>query len=367
MLLAEMGAEVIKVEDPDSPDPLRTYPPPGYPEPASYLAVNRSKRSIAVRWTEKAGRAVILDLVKGADAVIEQFRPGYLDRMGLGYSELCRVKPDIIFVSLTGYGQSGPYSSQDGRDVNFLGYTGLIDLTRSRGGPVIPGGQAAGVAGSYMAVIACLAALWDRHNTGKGRKVDVSILDSALPFMTQPLAAFFSGGQQPGPLSGGTTCYGLFECSDRKYVALGALEAKHWKRFCEVIESPEFIPLQFAAGKEGEAVRKELQAVFRTRTRDEWMAKTAGEDICLSPVLELAELENDPHIRERGMIVEQSHPAYGKAKGIGPPLRFSAVEPAVSWVAPAPGEDTVPILRELGYGEDEIRELLKTGIAVAGS
>jgi crotonobetainyl-CoA:carnitine CoA-transferase CaiB-like acyl-CoA transferase len=325
--------------------------------------VNRSKRSIAVRWTEKAGRAIILDLVKGADAVIEQFRPGYLDRMGLGYSELCRVKPDIIFVSLTGYGQSGPYSSQDGRDVNFLGYTGLIDLTRNMGEPVIPGGQVADVAGSYMTVIACLAALWDRQTTGKGRKVDVSVLDSALPFITQPFAAFFAGGPQPGNLP----CYGLFECSDRKYVALGALEAKHWKRFCEVIESPEFIPLQFAVGKEGEAVRKELQAVFRTRTRDEWMAKTAGEDICLSPVLELPELENDPHIRERGMIVDQSHPVYGKSKVIGPPPTFSAAAPTVSRGAPVSGEDTVSILQELGYGEDEIQQLLKTGIAVAGS
>lgn len=370
MLLAEMGAEVIKIEDPDSPDPMRTYPPFHGPESALYLAVNRSKRSIAVSYTQEAGREIILDLAGKADVVIEQFRPGYLDKIGLGYKDLSVINPKIVFVSLTGYGQAGPYSARAGHDINYIGYTGLLDLTGNETGPAVPGGQVADVAGSYAAVVSCLAALWNREKTGKGQWVDVSMLDASLPYMTIPFAEYtaaspLQAGRGRKTLNGGLACYGIYECADKKYVALGAIEPKFWQRFCEIIESPDLMPLQYSFDDEG--VKKEVAAVFKTRTRDEWMSIAAGEDFCLSPVLEIQEVENDPHLRDRGIFVEQSHPAYGVAKGIGPPVKFSETAAASSWAAPRLGEDTLSILKELGYNEKKIDELIKSGIVQAGN
>lgn len=367
MMLAEMGAEVIKIEDPDSPDPMRTYPPFTGSESALYLAVNRSKRSLAVNYAGKEGRAVILDLAAGADIVIEQFRPGYLGRIGLGYADFSRANQKIIFVSLTGYGQSGPYSGKAGHDVNYIGYTGLLDSTGDAG-PVIPGGQVADVAGAYAAVAACLAALHSRDKTGKGQSIDVSMLDAALPYMTLPFAWHFSASplQAKGlnPLSGSLPCYGVYECADGEYVALGAVEAKFWERFCEVIGSPGLRAGQYSFD-DGESVKKEVAAIFKTRTRDEWAAAMANEDFCLSPVLGIQDVERDPHLRDRAMFVEHSHPAYGVSRGIGPPIKFAGTAAASSWAAPCLGEDTVALLRELGHDEDKIDGLLKSGTVKA--
>lgn len=371
MLLAEMGAEVIKIEDPDSPDPMRTYPPFTGSDSALYLAVNRSKRSVAVAYTREAGREIILGLAKGADIVIEQFRPGYLDNIGLGYKDLSAVNPKIVFVSLTGYGQAGSYANKAGHDINYIGYTGLLDLTGNDTGPAIPGGQVADVAGSYAAVVSCLAALWNRDKTGKGQSIDVSMLDASLPYMTMPLAEHFAASPLPGgrgrkALNGGMPCYGIYECADKKFIALGAIEPKFWQRFCEIIESPDLLSLQYSLD-DGNDVKKEVAAVFRTRTRDEWVSIAAGEDFCLSPVLEIQEVEHDPHLRERGVIIEQSHPVHGVTKGIGPPIKFSGTAAASSWAAPSLGEDTIAVLRELGYDEHRIEGLMKTGTVKDGT
>ncbi|MEN6465781.1 MAG: CaiB/BaiF CoA-transferase family protein [Syntrophaceae bacterium] len=369
MLLAEMGAEVIKIEDPKSPDPMRMYPPFTGSESALYLAVNRSKRSIAVDYTGEAGRGIILDLARGADVFIEQFRPGYLDTIGLGYTDIYRVNTKIVFVSLTGYGQSGAYSAQAGHDINYIGYTGLSDSTGDDLGPAVPAGQVADVAGSYATVVSCLAALLNRDKTGKGQRADVSMLDAALPYMIVPLAEHFAGSPLQGrgrkPLTGGMPCYGIYECADKKYVALGAIEEKFWKRFCEAIESPDLLPLQYSL--DGNTVKKEMAAVFRTRTRDEWMAVAAGRDFCLTPVLEIDQIENDPHLRDRCIFIEQSHPVYGTTKGIGPPIKFSETAAASAWAAPLLGEDTIAILRELGYDENRIEGLLQSGTVRAGA
>ncbi len=362
MLLAEMGADVIKIEDPNSPDPMRAYPPFTGTESALYLSVNRSKRSIAVDFNTEAGREIILDLARGADVLIEQFRPGRLDSLGLGYADIARVNPKIVYISLTGYGQSGPYSARAGHDINYIGYTGLLESTGNELGPAIPGGQVADVAGSYCTVISCLAALLDRNKTGKGQRVDVSMLDSALPYMILPLAWQLSGisprGRDRYPLTGGMPCYGVYECADKKFVALGAIEEKFWKRFCEAIDSPDLLPLQYSLD-DGDRVKKELAEVFKTRTRDEWMTVAADGDFCLSPVLEIDRVEQDPHLRDRGMFVEHSHPVYGTTRGIGLPLKFS--ERADSRAAPQLGEDTVSLLRELGYEREKIDALIKSG------
>jgi crotonobetainyl-CoA:carnitine CoA-transferase CaiB-like acyl-CoA transferase len=197
------------------------------------------------------------------------------------------------------------------------------------------------------------------------------MLDAALPYMIIPLAEYFGasplqGGRGRKPLNGGLPCYGIYECSDKKYVALGAIEPKFWQRFCEIISSPDLLPMQYSFN-DGEAVKKEVAEVFKTRTRDEWMSIMAKEDFCLSPVLEIQEVEHDRHLRERGIFVEQSHPVHWVSKGIGPPIKFSETAAASSWAAPCLGEDTISLLRELGYDQNKIDELLKSGIVKAGS
>lgn len=370
MMIADMGAEVIKIEDMNTPDYMRFYPPYIASESAGFLSVNRSKRSIALNLKHKKGVDIFFSLLQTADIVVEQFRPGVLDKMGLGYEAARRVKRDIIYVSLTGYGQKGPYAQDAGHDINYIGYAGILSSTGSRKtGPIIPGPQIADVAGgAYMTIIACLSALWAREKTGEGQKVDVSMLDAILPLMTLQMAHYYAAGLAPAPgesvlvLTGGLACYGVYKCADEKYIALGILEEKFWKSFCEMMGRPEWIDHQFVIGEEAERLRGAITALFKTRTRDEWIAAANGYDTCLTPVLEIGEVEKDPQVQARNMIIEQTHPVCGKIKNIGVPLKFSKTPAKPSFSPPVLGKDTASIMEEIGYKQKEIETLRKEGI-----
>jgi alpha-methylacyl-CoA racemase len=368
MMLADMGADVIKIEDINAPDYMRFYPPYIQGESAGFLAVNRSKRSLVLNLKTKKGTDIFFNLLQTADIVIEQFRPGVLDKIGIGYDAARKKKIDIIYVSLTGYGQSGPYAEDAGHDINFIGYSGILASTGSvKTGPVIPGPQLGDVAGgAYMAIIACLSALWAKEKTGQGQRVDVSMMDGVLPLMTLQMAHYqatkisFVPGEPP--LSGGLACYGTYKCADGRYVALGILEDKFWKSFCEMAGRTDWISRFFAMGEDAEKLRAEITTLFRGKTRDEWIAATAELDICLTPVLEISEIEADPHVQARQMICEQIHPVCGNIKGIGVPLKFSATQAIPSGPSPVLGEDTESILQEIGYQPDEIEALRKEGV-----
>ena len=368
MMLADMGAEVIKIEDMNAPDYMRFYPPYIESQSAGFVAVNRSKRSLALNLKTKKGVAVFFSLLKTADLVIEQFRPGVLDEAGIGFEAARLVKKDIIYVSITGYGQNGPYANNAGHDINFMGYAGILSATGSgKTGPVIPGPQLGDVAGgAYMSIIACLSALWAREKTGQGQRVDVSMLDGVLPLMTLQMAHYqatkiaFAPGEPP--LSGGLACYGVYPCADGKHVALGILEAKFWKLFCEKVDHPEWIEKHWVMGEEALQLKQEIAALFRTKTRDEWIDETKNMDVCLTPVLDISEIETDPQIQARQMIYEQEHPACGKNKGLGVPLKFSATPAHPTGPSPDLGEDTLSILEEIGYKPEEIEALRKEGI-----
>jgi crotonobetainyl-CoA:carnitine CoA-transferase CaiB-like acyl-CoA transferase len=363
-----MGAEVIKIEDMNTPDYMRFYPPYIASESAGYLSVNRSKRSIALDLKHKKGVDIFFSLLQTADIVVEQFRPGVMEEIGLDYETARRVKDDIIYVSLTGYGQNGPYARDAGHDINYIGYSGILATTGSRKtGPVIPGPQIADVAGgAYMTIIACLSALWAKEKTGQGQKVDVSMLDAILPLMTLQMAHYHAVGLAPAPgesvLTGGLACYGVYKCADGKYIALGILEEKFWKSFCEMVGRSEWLGLQFVIGEEAERLRGAIAALFKTRTRDEWIAAAAGYDTCLTPVLEIGEVEADPQVQARNMIIEQIHPVCGKIKGIGVPLKFSATPAKPAGPAPSLGKDTASILEEIGYKPEEIKTLKEEGV-----
>ncbi len=363
MMLADMGADVIKIEDANSPDYMRFYPPYIASESAGFVAVNRSKRSLALNLKNPKGVGIFFSLVKTADIVIEQFRPGVLDEMGIGYEQARQVKEDIIYVSITGYGQNGPYAQHAGHDINYIGYAGILSSAGSREtGPLLPGPQLADVAGgAYMSMIACLCALWAREKTGKGQHVDVAMLDSVLPLMTLQMAHYQATkiNLAPGelPLSGGLACYGVYSCADGKYIAVGILESKFWKIFCEMAGHDEWIEKHLVMGEEAVNLRREIAALFRTKTRDEWAAAAKKLDICITPVLDISEVETDPHLQARQMVCEQVHPVCGRIKEIGVPLKFSATRTEPCGPSPALGEDTISILKEIGYAKEEIEAL----------
>ncbi len=374
MMLADMGTDVIKIEDMNAPDYMRYYPPYLESESAGFIAVNRSKRSLALNLKSKEGVDIFFALLKTADIVIEQFRPGVLAELGIGYEAAKQAKPDIVYVSITGYGQNGPYAKDAGHDINFIGYAGILSATGlAQTGPVLPGPQLGDVAGgAYMSMIACLTALWTREKTGQGQRVDVAMLDCVLPLMTLQMAHYqatkitFAPGEPP--LSGGLACYGVYPCADGKYIALGLLEAKFWKIFCDMAGHPEWLEKHMVMGEEADHLRKGIAALFRTKTRDEWIIAAKNLDVCLTPVLDLSEIESDPQLQARHMIYEQTHPVCGKIKGIGVPLKFSATPAQPSGPSPALGEDTKSILEEIGYKQEEIEALRKEGvILVAGN
>lgn len=366
MMLADLGAEVIRIEHPSRPDRVHFLPPLIGDESAAYLSLNRSKKSLALDVGKDESRQVFFDLVRTADLVFEQFRPGVLDRLGIGYEEAAKHNPGIIYLSLTGFGQDGPYHLRAGHDINYISWTGLLSEVRNEDRPVLPAFQIGDTAaGCYMSVIACLAALWYRERSGKGQQVDVSMVDAVLPMLTLQLAQYWGSSQESpaiNPLDGKLACYGIYECADGKYVSLGALEPKFWENFCRALNKEEWISGNFATGKEGARVREEVAVEFKARTRDEWLRLAEAHDICLSPVNELRDLEEDPHLREREMIIEIEHKKGHKLKAIGIPIKFSDSRPGPPRPAPPTGRDSIQILTSIGYSEERIKELIRKGI-----
>jgi len=349
MLMADMGADVVKIEDPNAPDYVRAFPPYVNGESANYLAYNRSKRSVLLDYQTPDGRDRFLELVKTADVVVEQFRPGYLDRLGIGYAAGQAANPRIIYVSVTGFGQTGPYAHLAGHDLNYIALAGVLDLTGARaGGPTIPGVQLADIAGgSYGCVMATLAAVYARERTGEGQHVDVSMTDIVMPLLSVAYAGH-AGGQSSArgtmPLSGGLPNYGVYRCGDGKYVALGTLEPKFWQKFCTLIGKPDWTGFLPANPARLADFADQIQAVFGEKTRDEWTRFGLEYDILITPVNTLDDLETDPHLMARQMIVTQQHPVAGAFRSIGVPLKFSGTPARPAWPAPELGEDTDDVL-----------------------
>jgi alpha-methylacyl-CoA racemase len=350
MMMADMGAEVIKIENPESPDYVRVFPPYLNGESVNYLSFNRSKKSLALNYNTVEGREVFLELLKTADVVVEQFRPGFLDKMGIGYETAKTINPKIIYVSVTGYGQTGPYAHLAGHDLNYLSYAGVLGMTGApTDAPVVPGVQLADIAGgSYMCVVGTLAALQARTRTGEGQHVDVAMTDGAMPLLSA-VYALHAGGQavQRGlaPLSGGLPNYGVYACQDQKYVALGTLEPKFWFKFCELVKQPEW--QVFILPKNVEELtefKAKIGALFATQPQAYWVDLGFKNDLLISPVYDLADLETDPHLQARQMIVEEQHPTAGAYKTIGVPIKFSGTPAAPAWPAPTMGQDTAAIL-----------------------
>jgi crotonobetainyl-CoA:carnitine CoA-transferase CaiB-like acyl-CoA transferase len=367
MMLGDFGADVIKIEEPGIGDPARQSRA-GIKQPGAYfLATNRNKRSIAINLKQPAGRDIFLELAKEADVVVEGFRPGVMDRLGIGYETLKEINPRLIYCAITGYGQGGPYRGKAGHDINYISIAGLLGVNGMKDGPpMIPGVQIADLAGGSMhAVIGILLALQMRERSGEGQLVDVSMMDGSLAMMFVPFAAYLANGAQPRRgaegLSGRYACYRVYETQDGRYLALGALEPKFWENACRVLGREDFIDQQFVDDEQSECIRA-LSEIFRAKRADEWLAAFEGVDTCLTLVKDIAEMIDDPQVKSRGLISEIDHPSAGRIKQIAPTVKLSATPGEMRSPPPLLGEHTSEVLKELGYTDEMINKLSRDGV-----
>jgi alpha-methylacyl-CoA racemase len=378
LLLADFGAEVLKVEDTGMGDYIR-WAPPYYEgahdsaKSALFLSLNRNKRSIRIDLKSEHGRELLLRLVRDYDVVLESFRPGVLDRLGVGYERMREVNPGIVYCAITGYGQDGPKRDAAGHDMNYLGLVGLLGLTGERdeagGHPIQAAGQIADIGGgALMAAFGILAALRERDGSGQGQIVDVSMADGALSWLAMVAGRYFAEGIPPQrgriELAGSLICYRPYECADG-WVSLGALEPKFWQAWCRGVEREDLIELQFHGP--GSPAHQQVQDIFKARTRAQWVEFAQQHDCCLEPVLELPEALDSELVRARAMVVQLEQPGVaGGVRQLGVPIKLTRTPGAHDQrPGPALGEHTEEVLREAGLSPEEIQRLLQAG-AVAG-
>lgn len=360
MLLADLGAEVIKIETPGLGDYMRIIPPfirdarSGEEVGASYVMVNRNKKSVALNFRNQRGKEIFLRLAREADVIIETFRPGAAAKWGIGYETIRAFNPQIVYCSLSGYGQTGPYKDRAGHDLNYIALAGLLAANGiAEGPPIPPGVQIADLSGAMLAAISILAALVGRAQSGTGQYLDVGLFDGALSWASTIIGATHAAGKpvERGKmqLNGGMPCYNVYETRDGKFITLGAIEPHFWAAFCKAIERDDLIPQhqEFAAVAQ-------VAAIFKTRTFAEWMALFQNVDACIEPVRDFAETLNDPHVRHRGMVLET-----GGIKQIGSVFVF-ARNPGLP--PPHQGEHTRAVLAEIGMSEAELAELAQAEV-----
>jgi alpha-methylacyl-CoA racemase len=345
MLLSDFGADVVKVEDTGLGDYLR-WSPPYYEGPeesargAMFLALNRGKRSIRIDLKNEHGKEVLLTLARDADVLLESFRPGVLDRLGVGYERLKEINPGLVYCAITGYGQDGPNRDRSGHDMNYLGLNGLLALTgEADGPPVQAAGQIADVGGgSLMAALGVMVALRERERSGVGQFVDCSMFDGALSWLAMVVAEAFASGRPARrgdvQLAGSLTCYRPYKCADG-YVTLGALEPKFWRAWCEGVGRPDLVDHAF--DPPGSDTHRAVSEVFASRTREQWRQFASQHDCCLEPVLELEEALESQLVAAREMVVELAQPGAPRpVKQLGVPIKLSRT-PADPTRAPGPG------------------------------
>jgi alpha-methylacyl-CoA racemase len=391
LLLADFGAEVLKVEDTGAGDYIRWAPP--YYEDAEdsaksalFLSLNRNKRSIRIDLKKPAGQAVLLRLVREYDVVLESFRPGVLDRLGVGYERMREENPGLVYCAISGYGQTGPKRDASGHDMNYLGLIGLLGLTGERdevgGHPIQAAGQIADLGGgALMAAFGIMAALRERDGapardgdpaartgSGEGQLVDVSMADGALSWLAMIAGQYFADGVVPRrgeqPLAGSLICYRPYECSDG-WVTLGALEPKFWQAWCRGVEHEDLVEQQFE--RPGSEAHQQVCDIFKGRTRADWERFASEHDCCLEPVLELDEALSSKLVREREMVVTLEQPGVQDGvRQLGVPIKLDRTPGEHNRMpGPALGEHTEQALRAAGYSDEQVAELLEQG-AVAG-
>jgi crotonobetainyl-CoA:carnitine CoA-transferase CaiB-like acyl-CoA transferase len=374
MILADLGAEVIVIEDPDYPF---TRPPPYHQKgrhqfSAFSMEIMRNKKSMALDFHKKESLFIFYDLVKSADVLLESFRPGTAKKMQIDFSTLIQYNSHLIYCSLTGFGQTGPYASLPGHDINYGGLTGYIALNRPRShhsentipSPIPTGLQAADTAGGFYAAIGILSALNARNRSSnpQGQYLDIGILDAAFTQMTISAAYSFSNqSDQYNPFLGDYPFYALYKTADEKYISVGALEPKFWAEFCLAIEHSDLIEKQFSIGEERETVFKIVQDCITQKSQADWLKHFRKYDTCVMPINSFEEACNDPQLIARGMISETPHPILGVVHNISSPIKIASTQSKKYIACPEPGEHTLEIVKSLSYSPEKIAELAQQG------
>ena len=362
LLLSDLGADVIKVEEPGRGDYIRWTPPLIDGQSSAHRAINRGKRSITINLKEGTGAELLRRLAEGADVLVESFRPGVMEGLGLGWETLSRDNPRLVYCSITGYGQSGPYRDLVGHDINYAGYGGVLSMAGPKGGPpVLPGAQVGDLGGGgMMAAIGILAALVDRDRCGAGRYIDASMLDGVVSWLSVHAGMALATGEPPAPgrglLTGGLACYRIYRAGDGRYLTVGAFEPRFWKALCEALGCPELVDDQFAPEERQQEMAERLEEIFATKGRDEWVAELTAVDACVGPVNDVLEALADPQVVHRRMVAEVE----GVPVGPGPVPAISGFRPDIR-PAPALGADTDEVLKQIGMEDEEIAELRSSG------
>jgi len=361
-ILADYGAAVVKVGVPPKKAGLQT-------QPAFWTySANRGMQQVRIDLKDPAGKAAFVALVRGADVVVESYRPGVMARLGLGYEDLRAVNPRIIVCSTSGYGQSGPASQYAGHDINYLAVGGFLHTSgrRGDGGPPIPGATVAdSAAGGMHAALAILAALLRRARTGEGEYLDVCVAEGVLQLTSLYVDQFLATGQKPGPghdiLTGRYACYDTYACRDGRWVAVGAIEPPFYANLCRRLGCEQWLAHQTDDAAQ-EKIRADFAAAFRTRDRDDWVAELAPNDTCVAPVYAIEELVLDPQFRARGMFADAQHPTAGRFRQVAPPL---AGMPRAAQPVPVPDgsrTDTDALLAAAGVAPEAIAQMRGAGV-----
>ncbi|MEW5855017.1 MAG: CaiB/BaiF CoA-transferase family protein [Myxococcota bacterium] len=348
-VLADLGADVIKVEDPGAGDYLRHMPPMAGEHSALFLGINRGKKSVVLDLKSPDGVADLKRLVAKAHVVVESFRPGVMDRLGVGYGALREVNPRVVVCSISGYGAGGPDVHRAGHDLNYVARAGVLAYGAPGTQPAVQLADIGG--GSLWALVHILAALRRAEQTGEGAHLDVSMTDGAWSFLTMSLSGALAGGvpMKPGAdlLNGGVPCYRVYRTQDGGTVSVGALEPKFWGALCHALGREDLVPRGLDTGVDGEEVARELQSIFSTRTAEAWRTFLAPHDCCVEVAVPPGEAHRmDPQLRTRGLTVHVNQPGSGDVELPATPIKISGYQPPFARPAPALGADTDVVLRQ---------------------
>jgi len=366
MLLGDLGADVVIVEQ--APGAGRRMEMGMSERTQAFWALNRNKRSVGLNLKEPRAQEAFLKMAEKADVVIEGFRPGVVKRLGVDYDAVSARNPRIVYCSLSGYGQSGPYAGLVGHDINYISIGGALGMIGTPGSPpAIPMNIIADFAGGGLyAAFSILAAVLAREKTGRGQYVDIAMSDGVTSLLAFPASQYFAAGLVPKPgvemLNGGAPYYSAYECGDGKWLSIGCIEPWFWSELCKALDCEDYIPQQMNREKHLE-IFDYLRGRFKQKTRAEWFEELRQRDVCVGPVYMLDEVFDDPHIQARQMVIEIEHSEFGPVKQVGVGPKFSDTPGAVRTTAPKRGEHTADLLRESGYSDVDIEEMKAAGIA----
>ncbi len=370
MMLADLGAAVLRVEAPHRPDMVRLMPPYDGDASAWHRVLNRNKRSITLDLKQPTAVDVVKRLVGagGYDIVLEQFRPGVMDRLGIGYEILRVVNRGLIYCALSGYGQDGPYRDRAGHDINYLSLAGVMSHSgRKKEGPAPLGVQVADIGGgAFGAAMGILAAVIHRQQTGQGQFVDISMFDMSIAWHAHAVSQYLVGGEVPEAESwqlNGGGYYDFYETADGRYLSVGSLEPKFWQDFCQAIARPDLIPRGFDQTPENQqALKADIRAVIAMKELADWTIIFAGYDVCVEPVLSIPEMVAHPQTQARCMIVDVPKADGSTQRQVGSPFKFSQTPPAYQQVGGQAGAEATAVLQEIGYTDDEINKMRQQGV-----